>query len=298
MKKFLLITSCFLFLTSISIAQKTRVKMDGLKGKPFLKAKPDTIIKTLDTASGLQHWTITDDRRQVVQMGSVLKDKKMGMWIKLYQPDSVIQSVTEYVAGKKQGLSLTFSKKGQIILEEMYKNDQLNGLKKGYTEVGHKVNLEENYVNGQIEGLQKIFAKDGKIQEEHVFKNGKKNGVSKSYYPTGNVKQETSYKDDVKDGSCKWFHKNGQLMTEYLYIKGAKTGTFKAFYESGELKSEITFKNSIKDGSYKQYYKNQKVKTKGVYQKDKKDGAWEYFDEEGKLTTTKVYKAGELLEVK
>jgi len=296
MKKRLLLALCFLFWTSIGTAQ-TRVNV-APKGQPFLKAKPDTIIKKLDKQSGLEHWTITNNKRQVLEMGTVLKEKRMGMWIKLYQPDSMINSITEYVADKKQGLAITFSKRGQIILEENYANDELHGWKRGYTEVGHKINLQEKYVNGRVEGLQKIYAKDGKLQEEHFFKNGKKNGVSKTYYPDGKVKQEISYKDDVKNGSCKWFHKNGQLMTEYMYTQGGKTGTFKAFFESGELKSEITFLKSIKNGPYLQYFKNKKIKIKGTYKEDKKDGEWVYSNEEGKVTTTKVYKAGELMEVK
>ena len=57
-------------------------------------------------------------------------------------------------------------------------------------------------------------------------------GIVNIYFETGEVKEERSYKDAMRDGVWKSFHKTGKIKTKGKYRKGEKVGVWKTFYKN------------------------------------------------------------------
>ncbi len=229
----------------------------------------DTIITPNPKQKGLEHWLIRDRAKRPAELGNMLKGKKEGQWFTLHPKDSLLQSITIYKEGLKQGAALTFDKQMRLTTEENYVDDQLHGVRRTFKH--GKTTLIENYDKGILDGWQyKYYAQGGKLEQETFFKQGE------------------------KDGIAKWYYDNEQLLTQYNYKNGVIDGEVKSYYKSGAIKSEVLYKNNNMEGSYKKYHENGQVKAEGKYKKGKKDGAWKEYDEVGKALKTKQYKEGEL----
>ena len=74
--------------------------------------------------------------------------------------------------GVKNGLAKTFSDKGKLIDEHVYKNGQFNGLASYYDGSGNKL-YEGNYIDGKRVGIWKFYEKNKVINEVKAANFGK-----------------------------------------------------------------------------------------------------------------------------
>jgi hypothetical protein len=63
--------------------------------------------------------------------------------------------------------------------------------------------------------------------------------IERSYFENGNVREEVSYKNNIKHGPIRKYHPNGVLAEEYWFEHGQGTGVNKTWDEHGVLRSEI-----------------------------------------------------------
>jgi len=82
------------------------------------------------------------------------------------------------------------------------------------------------------------------------------NGIIKSYYPTGSLKSEISYVNNVYDGNAYFYFPNGNLQSERNYSRGILNGFVREFYENGLLKEEYYTREGIIDRNLKRYHTN------------------------------------------
>lgn len=61
--------------------------------------------------------------------------------------------------------------------------------------------------------------------------------VRKEYSDSGQLVEETSYKNNVRDGQYKVYHENGQIALKGFYKNGYSHGEWIAYYPSGNLQS-------------------------------------------------------------
>lgn len=82
---------------------------------------------------------------------------------------------------------------------------------------------------------------ESQLEFEYAYKDGKKI-LYKSYWENGQIKHETSFKDDKQDGVETGYEENGQKRFQYTYKDGVLLET--KTYDDGQL----MFRRTYKDG--------------------------------------------------
>jgi len=114
-----------------------------------------------------------------------------------YFPDGRLKIHAFYIMGEYDSVYTLYRQSGDTILvqeEAVYKNGQLNGLKKKYLANG-SILLETPYVNGVIHGNDKQYTA-GILTLISPYENGVRQGLQLQYFPDGvNIRYATTYVD-------------------------------------------------------------------------------------------------------
>jgi TonB family protein len=95
-------------------------------------------------------------------------------------------------------------------------------------------------------------------------------GEVKTYYPSGGIKEEVTYSNNIREGEARLYHENGELKEERLYVNGRIEGLIKVYSENGKLRQTINIEDGKRNGPTSLFDEN------GVYIKD-------LYYEDGKL---------------
>lgn len=120
-----------------------------------------------------------------------------GPWKQFNQYGELMRT-TEYVNGKKEGVTTTYYRAAEPVVKE-----------------------EINYFDGIKDGAYSKKFYTGETAVEGEYKMGKKHGKWTYYYDNGEVKRECNYENGVRDGVWKFFNKKGELKKETTYKNGA-----------------------------------------------------------------------------
>ena len=134
--------------------------------------------------------------QSILSKGTTLQGIKNGAWMTYFPETAKIQTLNNYVNGKKNGIELELNDRGQIIAMTEFKNDELHGLSAKYR-FGRPLE-ETNYKEGKMHGPFAIYDDNGKIQRRGSFNNGKQDGILQYYDEQGNVTLEYVYKNGEK----------------------------------------------------------------------------------------------------
>ncbi|MDZ4708023.1 MAG: hypothetical protein SH818_06430 [Saprospiraceae bacterium] len=129
--------------------------------------------------------------------GTLWQNKRNGSWV-TYYPGGQMQTITNYIEGKKNGIYIKMGTDNRIEEFGAYEDDLLEG---PFT----------RYLYG---------FKDETLE----FHKGKKNGWAKKYYMGGGIQREMQYKDDVENGLYRFYGEDGLKMIEETFKDGKKTG--------------------------------------------------------------------------
>ncbi len=228
-------------------------------------SKIDTLITTLDATTNYKHIIILENDI-TIQDGYLIANKKTGKWF-TYSSNGILLSFSEYENGMKNGIYLECDKNGAVVVQELYKNDRLEGEQKKYVSVKNVRILKGSY----------------------AYKNGVYHGTCTEYNEMGLPQSQAQYTLGKRDGFAKWYFSSGKLAMEQTYINDILTGPQKIFGQTGNLLSEGNFNNNLKTGLWTEYYDNGKMKSQGSFAKDAKTGAWKYYDESGNLNKTESF---------
>jgi hypothetical protein len=149
-----------------------------------LKNSEQTIVTKLDSMGN-----------KMVE-GTLWQNMRNGSWV-TYYPGGQLETVTNYVEGKKHGLYLKMASDNKIAEFGFYENDLLEGTFTRY-----------------LYGIK---------DEQLEFKKGKKNGWARKYYMSGGIQREMQYKDDVENGLYRFYGEDGLKMIEETFKNGKKT---------------------------------------------------------------------------
>lgn len=89
---------------------------------------------------------------------------------------------------------------------------------------------------------------NGALSRTYQVVNGKKEGKMTDYYPSGELKGERWFKNDLQTGRTVLYYKSGHIMEAQHYLDGVKEGGDSIWYENGQLKFTVVFKNGKKEG--------------------------------------------------
>ena len=137
-----------------------------------------------------------DQNNNLIESGETLHDLKTGTWV-TYYPDGRVKSISSYIAGKLNGLHMTFNDRGHV-------------------------ELQANYKDGFLHGNWTTFNSGSRKKEERVYNMGKLDGVNKHYNKVGKLQKEIGFKNDVQHGVYKYYDDDGNVTLEYEYKNGEK----------------------------------------------------------------------------
>lgn len=133
----------------------------------------------------------------ILEEGALLNGTKNGTWTTYHPDNGRIATLTSYINGKKNGVYLEFTDRGQVELRANYKDDIFNGKYASY-KFGTRPIKEMNYKMGKIDGFYKEYHNNGKLQKE------------------------VGYKDGIQDGAFRQYNDEEKLIMEYVYKDGKK----------------------------------------------------------------------------
>lgn len=184
MKNFIFLC-CSLFLISCGNGNGSATKGSG-----------DFSAYTLESIPGSDVQKAVKKENGVLQEeGFVRNNQKTGMWV-TYFPDQKVKSMTSYVDGVKNGLSVKMSDRNQLETQTPFLNDQLHGRKVKYG-FNRKEEQVANYAHGQLDGASKTYDKQGVITREIHYKAGQLHGPN-VFYSEGVKTMEYEYKNGEK----------------------------------------------------------------------------------------------------
>lgn len=219
-------------------------------------------------------WVFYDQAGDTTEKINYLYGKKNGWYFK-YKKDAsrgVYKWSKElFAADKKEGTAYQYFPDGKIQQTFSYNDGKKEGLSKEYDSEGNIITLLE-YNNDFLVSREKINRTD---------KNGLKQGDWKDFYPSGGIKSEKTFKDDLIHGYYKEYDTRGRLVLTMLYDNGA---IVKSKVED-EPDIEIVNKHDA-DG---------KLIYSGPYRNKVPVGVHREFGKDGKVTNSFIYNDNGLL---
>jgi len=95
--------------------------------------------------------------------------------VKAYFPNGNIEYEAEYLNGKLDGITRTWSEDGIISSESIYNNNQPHGMWKKFHRSG-SIMYETKYEYGKKHGFEKWFYENGQVKSEQHFIHGQSKG--------------------------------------------------------------------------------------------------------------------------
>ncbi len=141
---------------------------------------------------------------------------------KMYHKNGQLMALGNYINKQKDSTWWFFNEKRQVLRQENYKFDKLDGESIVYFPADpqkEKVLKSEvtHYKNGFYHGEWTQYFKNGKIKAHGVYKNGYFDGQVKWYYPSGKVQTSGWYKHNVRNGYWKIFDPEGDIESKTYY---------------------------------------------------------------------------------
>jgi uncharacterized protein len=220
------------------------------------------------------------------------------IWVFFDQAGDTIEKIN-YLFGKRNGYSYKYKKDPAeglyIYSKELFAGDKKEGTAYFYFPDG-KIQQTLSYNNGKKEGLSKEYDKNGTVVTFLEYNNdflisrerinrtdskGLKQGEWKEFYPSGTVKSEKNFKDDLLHGYYKEYNNRGVLVLTMLYDNGSI------------VKSKVEDEPDIEIEN--KYDQNNKLIYSGPYRNKIPVGVHREYGADGKVINAYIYNDNGLL---
>lgn len=213
-------------------------------------------------------WVFYSSTGDTLEKINYLYGKKNGYYYK-YSSDPVagnyVSSRELYAGDKKEGVAYIYFPSGKIKQSIPYSSGDIDGLSKEYDIEGNIITLME-YNNNRMISRERI---------NRVDNNGFKQGVWKEFYPSGTLKKEENYKDNVLHGYYQEYNNNGSVTITMLYENGSIVES------TNDDPTEINIENK--------YDLNNKLIYSGPYRNDIPVGIHREYNEDGSIKKALIY---------
>ncbi len=178
---------------------------------------------------------------------------RQGSWEKKY-PNGKLMYQGSFKDGKPVGQWKRWHDSGNLkaVMEYSETSDSVKA--KLYESFSRPV-AEGAYIGEKKCGRWTYYFNDLKIAEENFF-DGKKNGISLKYYASGELLEESAWKDDLQDGKYRAFFTSGKPFLECLYSEGKRHGKCVSYYASGAPEVNSLYMNDLPEGTWTFYAEN------------------------------------------
>ena len=249
-------------------------------------------------------WIFYDQTGDTLEKINYLYGKKNGYYYK-YKKDPAygiyVYSKELYAGDKREGTAYIYFPDGKIKQTINYRNGKKEGLSKEYNQNGEVVAIFE-YSNDFLINREKINSKDEK---------GLRQGTWKEFYPSGAIKSECYYKNDLLHGYYKEYDEKGNLILTMLYEEGKIVKSnindekdieiVNRYDESGKLIYSGPYRNKVPVGTHREY-KNGEIVNAKIYNDNgilvsegivdeagNRNGNWKDFYPDGKIKAEGQY---------
>ncbi len=152
-------------------------------------------MESIGGGANFAEW-ISQNNGKRLAAGTTYGEVRTGAWMTYHTNTNQIETITNYINGKKNGPTIKLNDRGQIEELAEYKNDVLHGMVVKYR-FGKPVE-ELTYANGVLNGHFAVYDNQFKIQKKGSFKNGKQDGLLQFFNENGQITMEYTYKDGEK----------------------------------------------------------------------------------------------------
>jgi antitoxin component YwqK of YwqJK toxin-antitoxin module len=128
--------------------------------------------------------------------------------------------------------------------------------------------------NGKKAGLWIEWYPSGQKKEEGSYKNGNEEGNSTKWHRNGQKEYEGSYKNGKKEGKWIEWRRDGKKDEVGSYKNGKKEGKWSYWGWGGQKEYEGSYKNDVKEGNWTTWHDNGQKEHEGSYKNGKKEGKW------------------------
>lgn len=261
-------------------------------------------------------WSYFYDEGNIKAIGDFNNNGKQdGYWEWFYENGQVKETGT-YKNGLSQNESVYYHENGKVLArvgiedsefngeykyylgsgalneKKYFKNGTLDGPYVSYFKVGEEIpEFEGSYSEGKITGELKEYYATGQLYETKTFNDGMVINAEK-YHMNGNIRETSSYKDNLQNGPYIFYYNNEQPAQEGQIEENSKVGPWKTYYRNGQVESEIIYNDGEIDDNYVYYDKDGKL----YYKMEYRNGivlAYEYYDKDGNIIKEGRKKGGE-----
>ena len=197
---------------------------------------------------------------------------KQGLWVKMYENDSIIKYRGTFKDDKPTGTFERFYEDGSLQALIAYQSAARAKVKIFYP--GDSLLMAQgNYRNEKRDSTWLFYTPEGNLASKENYQNGKREGLTIIYYADGSISEKIHYEDDVKNG------------------------VWEQFFEDGQPKLKANVKDGVQyEGKYLSYYPNGSKLEEGSYIDGRKESSWYYYNEDGSIRVINVYRYGKIAE--
>jgi antitoxin component YwqK of YwqJK toxin-antitoxin module len=173
------------------------------------------------------------------------KGLKQGRWEKRF-PNGGIMYEGSFKNNKPYGEWKRYHESGGIKAILLYNEDN-DSVKARLFESSSFPVAEGIYLHEKKSGKWTWFSEKTKISEEE-YVNGMKNGICRKFYPTGELLEESVWKDDRREGKYQAFYQSGKPYLQCMYRNNRRNGRCFSYFPSGLPEMEANYTDDLQDG--------------------------------------------------
>jgi antitoxin component YwqK of YwqJK toxin-antitoxin module len=194
--------------------------------------------------------------------------------------------------GKKQGYWKVKYETGSIKYTAFFKDNKPVGEMRRYFE-DNTIKAILRFDASGVKTFAKLYYQSGPLAAEGTYVNSFKDSTWKyySYYTQKHTRSET-YNLGKLNGKVLSFYNNGNIAEEVSWKNGIKEGSWKKYYEDGTIMMYTVFSDNKRTGAFIFNYPDGKPEWNGKYINDKMEGKWVHFKPNGEVETSIEYVNG------
>lgn len=186
-----------------------------------------------------------------------------------------------------------YHKNGSLMLKAKYKNGEPIDKFEFYSSYTNNKYKEIEYLgDGKGNKIERYYYPSGELKEKSTFKNDIISDTVYFYYKNGTVKDRIAVENDKRHGTSISYYGNGAVRSKGNYKDGKPDGNFESYHRNGKIESEYSFVNGLREGKIINYYPDGTIQSKYETKGDKYNGPYEEFYPNGKLSEKGTYKNG------
>jgi len=150
-----------------------------------------TALKTYTSNSDMLDVVFYTTDGKKVSEGKMKGRDREGKWITYHQDGTSLMITSHYQKGLLEGLKEVYYIDGTLAQKETYVNGKKDGVSIEYTKESN-ILRELNYKDDKLEGFAKMYNGLGILEVEGFYKNNRKHGMWK-YYKNGKLEKELKF---------------------------------------------------------------------------------------------------------